>query len=369
MFNEQFDIKKEEWKDFIREIKYKWTKIVRWEIKTLKEKMSFSPSQKEKRKNLENNVKKDQISKNRNQMHLDLLKKYETSEEYYNILRWTYNSLIQSWVKKWPAFRELNSFLANISIEEFKSKRMWLEKYSMTMNDSVNSIRNNLDYNKIWNIYWITNNEQKKVFKSIVEKFDSRSLLAYWLTELMPSYNWNTNIEILENMLQKWWTYYIHLFPAIHDKYASFWLYQFTQFAVYDTPKEKRWASVLNQAIPKDIKIPWSTIKLTSRDDQHKAAILFALHNTLELIKRLNVKQIESLDNIINKQNRWEEYVEFIATAHHSPSWSMNSAERWLDNKWNQKYSISLPWNLTWYAKKTKSNRLAIINNKKVSLK
>lgn len=236
---------------------------------------------------------------------------------------------------------------------------MRLRDYQMIASNDALATYKALDWAKVGRMYFIkpktkkVNQSRLNVFKSIARSIDGRTLMAYMMTELMPSFDGKFNRDFMSFLLRNGGRRYIESIPAIYDPKTSFGPYQFTEFALYDVDGKRRGASVLNQALPASHKIPGSVIKL--RGNQHiRAAYLFALDNIARLIKRLNTTQLNTLIRIHKKKGR--DIVQFIGVSHHAPAPAPKIAMRWLDNGGRSSFLISAPGRLRKYARKTVAN-------------
>ena len=148
--------------------------------------------------------------------------------------------------------------------------------------------------------------------------------------------------------------------PAMYDKKTSYGAYQFTEYALYDTPNEKRWASKVNKYIKeKENKIPGSVIDLSNIESQTKAAYMFASYNFAIALTKLNDTEIISLLNYYktNPENFWNNITQLIAMCHHRPVDSKH-LKSWI--KGNFKKDIYTYGHAHTYGKASKSNYKAL---------
>lgn len=196
-----------------------------------------------------------------------------------------------------------------------------------------------------------------KTVAAVAGAIDSKALLAYSLTELMPSADGELNLKVLKFLLKNAGPEFLYAVPAISDPMTSFGPYQFTSYALFDTPEEKRGASVMNQAVRSEFKIPGSVIKL--REAQHHlAAYLFALDNIALLVRGLDAKQLAIFEK--GWRQNIGDLVEFIATAHHLPGYAANNARAWISADMKKPLIEYCGPKLKKYAAKTKANYRAV---------
>ncbi len=243
-------------------------------------------------------------------------------------------------------------------IDFTKSESSNIEEFRIKIRESISDIKANFDRDKFSKdrLWWSTT--KLKLFKNLCDNIDDKSLIAYSMTELFPSTDGKLNKEILDFLLRHWWEDFIYSLPAIHDDYASFWPYQFTSFAVYDTGKEKRWASITNDFLKK-YSIPWSVTKLR-KEDHHKAAYLFAMYNLSRLIDNPENEKALKLISTVEKKN---DLAQLIAIMHNKPA-------NWKDFL-QERYKLNT--NKTYLEKRTYKNKKLIHNydlngNKRIDL-
>lgn len=268
-----------------------------------------------------------------------------------------------------------------LTYSQEKSTKLTLDDYLDEIKDSITYVKRHLNWDNgnlgmnIKGIYRLNDiktrsgnlsrNQKKinelrkkrfKLAKEIVGKLDENHILSYGLTELMPSIDGKFNTNLLDFLLRNAGREYVEALPAMHDKKSSFGLYQFTSFALNDLTKDG--ASKVNQALSNEYKIPGSVNQLR-RNDHHKAAYMFAIHNLFHVIGQLNETQIERLDRVYN--NKMDEIVQYVATAHHLPVNARKSLKGWINNKFKDSYIDSCwPKTLRLYARKTERNLRAL---------
>lgn len=234
---------------------------------------------------------------------------------------------------------------------------MRLRDYRKIASNDARRTYNSLNWDVVGRLYFTKgkklNQRKLKLFKAVAKSIDGRELMAYMMTELMPSMDGGFNRDFMSFLLRYGGRRYVESIPAIFDPKTSFGPYQFTEYALYDVGGERRGASVLNQALPASMKIPGSVIKL--RGDLHiRAAYLFALDNIARLIKRLNDKQLATFERIYKRSAR--DLVQFIGVSHHAPGYAPKAALRWLDNGGRAAFSVSTAYRFKMYARKTSAN-------------
>lgn len=181
------------------------------------------------------------------------------------------------------------------------------------------------------------NDTAVKVVKDIAGEITGHMIMAYSITELMPSLNdGNENVDEYELLLKYAGTEFLNGAPALGDPYLSTGPFQFTSFAVFSAGGERRGASIINMLLPKEMRIPGSVSKLTTMDNQIKAAHLFAIHNIALLVKRIlddsnKPRAHERLITFIENKDHQAAILQYIASAHHAPGHAIPAFKAWLD--------------------------------------
>lgn len=237
--------------------------------------------------------------------------------------------------------------------------KMSLNDYVKVVDQVVEEVNDNLDWTVLSTNLNLSNQEQKLV-RDISSQITGNDLISYGLTELMPGvYEGKLNVAVLDWLLRHAGREYIELIPAIHDSYTSFGLWQFTSYAVYETPSESRGASIIAKGLPEKLRVPGSMIKLRG-NDHARAAYLFSIYNLCQMVKSLNKKQTQTLSK--QWQSNMDDIVKYIATAHNNPRDARKASKCWLDNDTKSDYTQSCGPSIVNYSKKTNFNRHAIYN-------
>ena len=177
---------------------------------------------------------------------------------------------------------------------------------------------------------------KKDLFDVIKKGIDWESIVAYAMTELCENKeDWEFNKQLLDLLLRNAGVNFLSKVPALYDGKTSYWLYQFTEFALYDRNWEKRWASVVNKVLPPDKKIPGSVIDLNTREEQTKAAFMNALYNLNFAIKNLTDQQAKDLLSYqkSHKESFKDNTTQLIAMCHHMPK-DWISLKKWHEAKY-----------------------------------
>ena len=174
-----------------------------------------------------------------------------------------------------------------------KRETMGLKEFIKQSNNIVETLKSDTEaYDG-----WLTGHK-KDLFDAIRNDITWECIVAYAMTELCENKeNWEFNKQLFDLLLQNSGANYLSKVPANYDAKTSYWLYQFTEYALHDIPWDARWASVVNKKLPPEKRIPWSVIDLKTWEDQSKAAYMFALYNINLAIKKLDDDQAKALLN------------------------------------------------------------------------
>ncbi len=243
-----------------------------------------------------------------------------------------------------------------LRIEYSKGKNLEnFQEYLKSVEDVVNDLKNAIDYATLGKIKHLAK-EERGLVEEISRSITGKDVMAYCLTELMPTDRGALNKEVMDFLLKNAGSKFIESIPALGDAKTSFGPYQFTEFALYNTKMEKRGASIVNQALPQNKRIPGSVAKLRGMA-HHKAAYLFVVNNIADLVHSVSWEQFSKLDQRYKNKN---DLIAFVATSHHAPGSARGFAKNWLSSKEYKPYSEFCKGHFVGYAKKTKSNLAAL---------
>lgn len=233
-----------------------------------------------------------------------------------------------------------------------------LESYQEIAGNQASAICAELNWDMVGRTYRL-NVRETALLKRVSCNMGGRVLLAYAMAELLPSTDGALNREYLDFLLRYGGRRYVESLPALHDDITSFGPVQFTQYAVYDTGRERRGASRVNVALPagSELQIPGSTMMLRE-NDHFRAAYLFAVSNLADGIRKLNGRQLTVFERVAGP--RGVDVAQFVATAHNKPAVGMQSLRRWLDSGARGSYRDSCPRVSRLYATKTLNNYNAL---------
>lgn len=238
-------------------------------------------------------------------------------------------------------------------------KKMNIKEFIKIADKKVLSAKKSLDWNKVCKRYGL-DKKKCKLLQEIVSNLAGKDMVAYGMTELLPTANGQLNVKYLDLLLRNAGAEFLYHIPALGDGYASLGIYQFTMLSVRKDDEKTEGASVINGFV-KDggEKIADSVVYLNGHE-HHVAAFYFAVHNLARLMSRLSEKGTATLSRVHNK--KLDEMVAFIAAAHHAPSLALTRTKIWI-NTLNCKTELVTAYQrsrIQFYAIKTLNNLGAI---------
>lgn len=227
--------------------------------------------------------------------------------------------------------------------DELKREYSTLDKGKTSLQSFLNVTQREVD-GVMRNLNWQELGERKQLstekldlLRAISTSINARDLVAYGLTELMPTADGELNINVLRFLLENAGSRYVHSIPALYDDETSFGIYQFTAYAVFDDGQTREGASDINRFLERD-KIPGSMKDLRG-DLHHRAAMLFAIRNLWYLMRECDKKQLQALSEVWRSNHTT--IIEFIAVAHHAPVHGKKGALNWLTSEYNFRHPSS----------------------------
>ncbi len=243
-------------------------------------------------------------------------------------------------------------------LSEYRRNRTYrtLDQFIQSAESEVNLVRSAIDWRTLGSTYNLSD-EQLTLVRNLALQVSGKDLVAYGMTEIMPSDDGKLNVQVLDFLVRNYGPEFVYAIPAIHDKYASFGFYQFTSFAVYDDGKRIEGASMVSRTL-RTGRISGST-KDIKGSIQHRTAYLFAIHNIALLVKAVSNSERKTLSKLPNKNH--DDLIQYIAAAHNGPSPARKGARRWLAANMKYDYFVSVSRSaVRRYAVKTKANLAAL---------
>lgn len=190
-------------------------------------------------------------------------------------------------------------------------------------------------------------------------RIDAKALTAYSMTELMPYRNGEQNYQLMNLYMENAGRNFLDVVPALGDPYLSMGRYQFTSYAIGLDKDGYRPANKIGEYAFK-FKIPESVISLNGLQND-RAAFFFSTFNVMAMIRKLDKTQLEKYRKFCMNQN--EQIVEYIATAHHNPSYARKRAIEWINGNCQKPLITYQGPELKVYSIKTATNYKAITSH------
>lgn len=235
-------------------------------------------------------------------------------------------------------------------------RKMNLRGFVKQADQQVSLVKNRLDHQGACTGYKL-NPSECKLWKSLAKDVRGLDLIAYGMTEIMPTKEGEMNVKVLDILLRHAGSNYMFTIPAMHDNLLSLGFYQFTSHAIIDDGKALGGVSRMNRYLSRDFKIPGSVIELYN-GEHHRAAYLFALHNFAILAKQTSEKEFSALSMAIKRKPG--DIVTFMAVAHHAPTLALKCMKSWLSKGAKGDLNIHLTGRLREYGKKSDNNLAAL---------
>lgn len=229
-------------------------------------------------------------------------------------------------------------------------KKMTLKQFVAEADTQVSLVKKHLDVARVCRGYTLSESECV-VFRRLAHDVRGVDIVAYGMTELMPTTEGDLNVKVMEILLRNAGSNYLFTIPAMYDKMLSLGLYQFTSYAVNGVTKDG--ASKMNLFLPVEVRIPGSVIELQN-GQHHRAAYLLALHNFALLAKQTNKKEFQVLGKALKEKPG--DIVTYMATAHHAPKPAVASMKRWLAHNAKGSLNDHLRGRLKPYGEKSDNN-------------
>lgn len=266
--------------------------------------------------------------------------------------------LADMWIRKLERVNVSEATIksSNIPIEFYLAdqKKMTLGQFVIDAEMQVAMVKKNLNFEAACRDYKL-NTVECGMFKALAQDIRGLDLIAYGMTEIMPTSEGDLNVKVLDILLRNAGSNYMFTIPALHDRMLSLGYYQFTSYAVNSGTGQG--ASRMNKFLPKEAKIPGSVIALRN-GEHHRAAYLFALDNLANLAKRTNEKEFVALKKALKQKPG--DIVTFMATAHHAPGLALRCMKSWLSKGAKGTLNEHLRGRLRPYGKKSDNNLAAL---------
>ncbi len=164
----------------------------------------------------------------------------------------------------------------------------------------------------------------------IAENINPDLILAYILTELMPSVE--KGLPLFEFVVEHAGVDFLERIPAEGDSQKSFGPFQLTPYVI---GREKGSVTHMLSSIHSNL-LPESLAEFSSIEEHIRAGVLFAFVNlvkmTQEICKGGHYEELQTFLESSFPVNNSSVFLEFIASAHHRPGSAYAAMSTWLAN-------------------------------------
>jgi hypothetical protein len=273
------------------------------------------------------------------------------------------NSLDRLWDKKLqiknvsPATKNAaNDILSDFASSD--SETMTINSHIKNLDITLNEVKRDFNWEGLCKRYDLTESQCYNLVY-VAYNIDANMLTAYSMTELMPYREGDRNYALMSIYMENAGVRYLDAIPALGDTYLSMGRYQFTSFAIGYDDEGPRPANMVAKFSP-NYPIPGSVVKLNGIESD-LAAYYFSVYNVMSLLKKMTPNgNARFKNNCINKK---DQLVEYIATAHHNPSWARKRAIEWIGEDCKKPLINYQGERLEVYSIKTSTNYNAILAN------
>lgn len=215
---------------------------------------------------------------------------------------------------------------------ESNKMKMNLKEFIAIADEKTALAKKSIDWTALCKSKVYRLNEKKcELLQAIVKNIRGKDMVAYGMTELLPSSEGETNVKYIDIILRNAGAQFLYYVPALGDGLASLGFYQFTFLALREDALRTEGSNVVSAYVgDKGEKIPGSVVALSGHQ-HHTAAFYFAVHNIASFLSRISPSQVATLGKIHNQHQ--DEMVILIACAHHAPSATFPVLAKWLDLK------------------------------------
>ncbi len=246
----------------------------------------------------------------------------------------------------------------SLEYEGIDPKRTTLTDYQRACSQETQMLSYALDYDQVAALYRL-DRERLLLTERIAKAIDGRALLAIALTEHRVGRVGSMNKEFFDFRLRCGGSEFIERIPAGADRLVSYGPYQLTSRALYDMNGHRRGASVVNQALPPEIRVPGSVSKL--RGTSHpRAAYLFAVHNMASFVSHLDLHLVASLAGAFERNRMDVSISTFVATSHYLPRYAFRAAHAWLRDGAHESFLTYTNHHIAAYAAIAAANHAAL---------
>lgn len=244
-------------------------------------------------------------------------------------------------------------------------QKMSLKTFIGIADSKVVKAKQSLDWGRVCKHYQPLKDPQKlnakkcKLLQEVISKIKGKDMIAYGMTELLPSAEGRLNVLYLDLLLQNAGAEFLYYVPALGDELASLGFYQFTMYALRKDDEATEGASVINSFVKDGGEKIHDSVVYLHGHEHHVAAFYFAVHNLSRLVFSLSKGGLEILSK--RHLNYQDEMVMYVAAAHHAPGTAHKRTVKWVNGGMKSRLLFAYSGSsIHTYAIKTKGNLLAV---------
>lgn len=208
-----------------------------------------------------------------------------------------------------------------MSYDPDKAMTMSAGAYYLELTDSIKEVRVEVDWDKIHRAFRFSG-PQNALFRSFAQNIDAKTLLAFNLSEIMPSQG-NMTFKVFDTLLKTGGYEFISRIPSGGDDEMSYGPGQITA-KIFQEEKNKRGSvAIMSGMLKRTDLIPKDIAQVRGRE-HHMASYLDALFNIGFLVQKLSDEQARALV----KEPIGDDVRMFISGAHNRPADAVDSFER-----------------------------------------
>ena len=185
--------------------------------------------------------------------------------------------------------------------------------YYLELTDSIKEVRAEVDWDKIHRAFRFSG-PQNALFRSFAENIDAKTLLAFNISELMPSQG-NLTFKVFDTLLKTGGYEFISRIPAGGDDEMSYGPGQVTARLFQEGKNKRGSVAIMSGMLKKKDMVPKDITQLQGRH-HHMASYLDALFNIGLLVQRIPDAQATAL----LKEPIGDDVRMFVSGAHNRPA-------------------------------------------------
>jgi len=204
-----------------------------------------------------------------------------------------------------------------------KAMTMSAGAYYLELTDSIKEVRAEVDWDKIHRAFRFSG-PQNALFRSFAQHIDAKTLLAFNLSEIMPSQG-NLTFKVFDTLLKTGGYEFISRIPSGGDDEMSFGPGQITA-KIFQEEKNKRGSVAKMAGMLKRPDMITKDIAQVRNRQHHMASYLDALFNIGLLVQKLKLSDEQM--SALAREPIGDDVRMFISGAHNRPADAIDSFER-----------------------------------------